>query len=449
VIHLRLIYFFIIAYTIIKIGLSAIVPLIGDEAYYWVWAQSLQLSYFDHPPFVAWLFKVSELGSDYLSPRWASILLSAGTVFFWAQVSKDLFQSRRGLILWSSVLMLSPLIGFGSLLVTPDVPLMFFWTLATWFCLRIVRSSRLVDYAFLGIVLGLGFCSKYHIVLWPLGLLIFLWRDRQWGLVRPSGLLLTALFGVIFSVPVIAWNLQNDFSSFRFQVDHGLNQGPWDWRWSIEYVLGQALVLSPLIFSKQFYQRPPDVDPHRRIHFYLGWTPLVFFLLSSLRGPVELNWPIMSFAHLGLLFFSEEKTTEAWTLRWSKIYATVWVPLISGIVFCSILPQFNFLHDKLNEPKKYSEKSAELNQYRPLFASTYQMASSIWFFSKTPTFKLRGQSRYDLFDELPGSIPTTNHFYYLKESYQDLPAGYLEKNYHFKEITSPFDKHNLYEVSVK
>ncbi len=29
--------------------------LLPDEAYYWLWSQRLELSYFDHPPLVAWL----------------------------------------------------------------------------------------------------------------------------------------------------------------------------------------------------------------------------------------------------------------------------------------------------------------------------------------------------------------------------------------------------------
>jgi 4-amino-4-deoxy-L-arabinose transferase-like glycosyltransferase len=425
--HLRLAALFTLGYFIFKMSLSAIVPLVGDEAYYWVWAQNLQLSYFDHPPFVAWLFKASELGNSSLSPRFFSLLFSAGTIFFWIQISKDLFKTQRELFFWALVLGLSPLIGFGSLLVTPDVPLMFFWTLSTWLALRIIRTSRMLDYSFLGMALGLGFCSKYHIVLWPLGLLIFLWRDRQWRLVNPSGLLLTFVFGLVFSAPVLLWNFQNNFASFRFQVDHGLNQGTWDWRWGIEYLMGQALVLFPLIFSKKFYDFPGAHDSKRRIHLFLGWTPLVFFLLSSFRGPVEINWPLMSFAHLGLLFFSYHQRDisddRTWVQKWSLRYVLVWVPLILAILFCAQYPEHNFLHGKLNEPKKYSQNSAVLDQYRPLFTSTYQMASSLWFFSKTPTYKLRGQSRYDFFDELEGSLPSTNHFFYLKENYQELPKN--------------------------
>jgi hypothetical protein len=39
---------------ILKLALAAVIPLTNDEAYYWVWAQHMQWSFYDHPPFVAW-----------------------------------------------------------------------------------------------------------------------------------------------------------------------------------------------------------------------------------------------------------------------------------------------------------------------------------------------------------------------------------------------------------
>jgi 4-amino-4-deoxy-L-arabinose transferase-like glycosyltransferase len=40
----------------IKIVLAILIPLSLDESYYWVWGQNPQLSYYDHPPMVGWLF---------------------------------------------------------------------------------------------------------------------------------------------------------------------------------------------------------------------------------------------------------------------------------------------------------------------------------------------------------------------------------------------------------
>ena len=57
------------ALTAIRLLLAAHLELHFDEAYYWYWSKNLQLSYFDHPPAVAWfisagtaLFGDTELG---------------------------------------------------------------------------------------------------------------------------------------------------------------------------------------------------------------------------------------------------------------------------------------------------------------------------------------------------------------------------------------------------
>lgn len=436
--------YLIAIYFICKLILSKTVPLIGDEAYYWVWTQNIQLSYFDHPPFVAWLFKLAELISlPFLGPRWVSIALSVGTIWLWVQIAKQTLSDLSPLVPWTIALMISPMVGFGSFLVTPDVPLMFFWSLSTLMALRLIDRPRSRDYIFLGIALGLGFCSKYHIVLWPISMLVYMWRERQWSVLRARGIVLTAIFGALFSLPVIVWNLQNNLASFRFQIDHGFNQGPWDWRWTTDYILGQAFALIPFVFTRNFFLLPSD--PKKKLHFFLGWSPLAFFLVSSLRGPVEMNWPMMTFPHLSLLFFCVVKQPK----YWSKIYQKVWIPLIAAVLFCAYFPQYNFLHEKLNEPKKYANGVHGLELYRPLYTSTYQIAASLWYFSGIPTYKLRGQSRYDLFDELEGSIPLGNKFFYLKEDYQDLPQDYLNANFQFRQVATPFKGHRMYEVTKR
>ena len=45
---------------------------IFDEAYYWLWGQHPGLSYFDHPPFHAWLLGISDaiFGRSLWGLRW-------------------------------------------------------------------------------------------------------------------------------------------------------------------------------------------------------------------------------------------------------------------------------------------------------------------------------------------------------------------------------------------
>ena len=43
----------------LKLYFDIVTPPIGDEAYYWMWGQKLDWSYFDHPPLHAWLLRLS------------------------------------------------------------------------------------------------------------------------------------------------------------------------------------------------------------------------------------------------------------------------------------------------------------------------------------------------------------------------------------------------------
>ena len=51
---------FVAILLLLKLGYSLVVPPRGDEAYYWLWGQHLELSYFDHAPFIGWAMAVSD-----------------------------------------------------------------------------------------------------------------------------------------------------------------------------------------------------------------------------------------------------------------------------------------------------------------------------------------------------------------------------------------------------
>lgn len=441
-----------------KIFVAWIIPPVGDEAYYWVWSKFLQLCYFDHPGMIAWLFSFSTNLTNSLW-RLPFVIVSFLTILCWSFISKNKIKNQNLFLLTLAV---SPLVGFGSFIATPDVPLMLFWSLSFLFLNRILYKQSLLDYAGLGTALGLGFCSKYHIVLFVLALLVFLFFEAAWKKIRPLGFLLTIFCGLLFSFPIFLWNFKNDFISFKFQINHGLGQEQWDPSWTLEYILGQLALAIPFVFYKPLWKKfnpatkskseimseslvISEPDP-TRLNVYFALTPLLFFLVSSFKGQTEMNWPLMSFPHLLFLFFSQEKSKSSERLAIGFLY--FWLSVEVLFVFCSLNPQYNFLHGKLNEPKRFVSSSEVFQGKRPLFTSTYQSASLIWFHSKVPTFKLRGQSRYDFFDTLVGSTPLTTEFYYLKEDYQELPESFQGLKLNFREDSKPFSGYTLYRAEV-
>lgn len=417
-----------------KIGLAAFLPLTADESYYWMWSHHLQLSYFDHPPFVAWLFYLGH----WLEPwgqlvRLPTVVLGHLTFLVWYYLLAPKFPWDK-FKYWYALAFLSPLVGMGSMVGTPDVPLLFFWSLALYFFMNCLRAQKSRDYFLFGGALGLGFCSKYHIVLFVPFILLYLGVEKRWHEVSLKKLSLTVLAGVIFSLPVLVWNFQNQFVSFRFQLDHGLGKSNWTWDWTLGYLVGESLLLFPLVLYAALRARPCG---EWRVLPYLAWGPLGFFFLSSFRGTVELNWPHVAFpAAFALVLFSDRaRKTALWT-------SAFWLALY-GFAFyaAAVLPKNSPIAKPFREPFRFRPLASLQKEYQPLYAGTYQIASTIWYETKTPIYKLRDMSRYDFYDTLPQSLPQEDSFYLIQENWSELPDWVKKAGYNshvVKEIEPHF-----------
>lgn len=403
---------------ILKFILAYFLPLLPDEAYYWVWSKHLQLSYFDHPAMIAWLFKLGE----FLEPfghavRWPAVFINHLSYIFWFLIFQELKISQYKYYSWFVLTFLSPILGFGSILLTPDLPVMLFWSASFYFFIRILNHKKFLDYCLLGVSLGLGFVSKYHIVLFPLMGIIYLFSQKKWKEIRPSGVVLTFIFGFIFSLPVLVWNIQNDFQSFTFQLKHGLHSEEWKWQWPVEYIIGHYLLLIPL-FVSAFYKKTLDYPLSILKYFSAG--VLTFFLLTSFRSSVEMNWTIIAFpAFYAVIIISD--ISKKW-LRSVKIFFLLFTIVVTGLMFNGI-----YVHGKIFEPFFFEKNKQAVTDYQPLYGINYQISSSLSYFNKTLVPKVPRASRYDFFDTFPidySSFPT--EFYVFKEATNEYPEWLLD-----------------------
>lgn len=242
----------LLALTALRLGLAAILPLAPDEAYYWVWSRSLQAGYLDHPPMVALFIRAGTLvaGETPLGVRLLGPLsLALGSVLL-ARATELLFPGR-GAGPWAAALLNATLLaGVGAVAMTPDTPLLFFWTLAIWALARLHRSGDGRWWLAVGAAAGLALLSKYTAVLLGAGILAWLllhpqarrWL-RRWEL-WAGGALAAALFA-----PVLAWNATHGWASFAKQ---GGRTGSGDvadaLRFVGELLGGQIGLATPLVF---------------------------------------------------------------------------------------------------------------------------------------------------------------------------------------------------------
>ena len=99
--------------------------------------------------------------------------------------------------------------------MTPDTPLLFFWTCCLWALASFARDGNGTWLVAAGVFAGLALASKYTAALLVLGIAVWLVVTpplRHW-LLRPAPWL-GAVFGAQAFVPVIEWNRAHDSASF-------------------------------------------------------------------------------------------------------------------------------------------------------------------------------------------------------------------------------------------
>ena len=424
--------------------MGTFIPLFGDEAYYWVWAKHLQLSYFDHPPMIAWLLWLGRSFENIMQAcRIPGLVLGHATIYLWFELVKDKIALEKHKYL-ALGLSLVPLSGMGSLIMTPDVPLVFFWSLCVLAFVKILKDNQLRWYLLLGAAFGLGFCSKYHIVIFLPAVFCYLFLEKKIKDLNYFYLFLTAVTAFLFSFPVWFWNYENNFISFRFQLAHGLDQGGFNPVWPSRYLAEQILLIFPFILFLAV-QKPKAKDLNWLIYF--SWTPIAFFLFTSFKGRVEANWPAAAYPGIVTLAIVNANPQQiVWLRRTIAFWICTLVLLLTQI-------HFNWIPDK-----KIGLKTKELSDYRllepyavnnqPFFASTYQMASLLSFSLKQDIYKLRGIGRVDAYDFFPGSQPKPGKYFWVAPKDTPLPQWARINNHSILSITRIDDELSLYEVQA-
>lgn len=399
----------------IKLAIGISLPLFLDESYYWFWGQHPQWSYIDHPPFVGWLMWLgSKFDFGFSSVRIPGIILGHTSFLFLRSLMQP-FLNDDNENWWLAFMCASPLVGLGSLIITPDLPLQFMWIFSMWTLVRCLQKNDLFSYVALGAAMGFGFCAKYHMVLFAPAAFLWLFASGEYKKLRWQYVAATAATGLIFCFPVIYWNWTHDFASFRFQLNHGLAAETRNIKWPLQYLGDQILILFPTVFLLALFQ-----SRRKDLLFWIcmGWFPLAFFFLTSFRAHGEANWPAVGHISILCLAFLYRPVHKA-----IKYTLFIWVTIIALLLSHVALPWLPIPSNssKLSEFKKY-DPLIEIARSEPIvFASSYQMAGALSFHLRRSIFKLGGINRKDIFDFLPESFPKQPKFILFLEPQQTLP----------------------------
>ena len=201
----------------------------NDEVYYWTYALYPDWSHFDHPPMVGWviqLFSLNLLLDSEFFIRLASVIFMTANTYIVFRIGKELKDALTGL--YAALLFTASIYAFviTGIFIMPDTPLMLFWLLAVWMAViyfkRLPTQQHSDSYMVLfGAFAGFAMLSKYSgIFLWIGMVLYILIFDRR--PLRTWAFYCALLISLNVVMPVIRWNINNDFISFRF---HGERVG--------------------------------------------------------------------------------------------------------------------------------------------------------------------------------------------------------------------------------
>ncbi len=467
--------FFTIPYIIIfllalfNVGLvrSGMFDLSPLEAHYWEWSRRLDLSYYSKPPMVAYIIALSTyiFGNNEIGVRIGAIILSALSAVLFLLLCKQFKLSRRATIYSFLSFVLSPMFFGGSILMTTDIPLVFFWILAIYSMKRALSEEKLLWWIVTGIAIGAGLISKYTMFFFiPCAILYLSITGRFLRMIKNPHPWLSIIIALMILSPVIYWNYRHDWVSFRHTAGLAMRgKGIFTLapKYFAEFLGSQIALLSPLIFFmiiagwvKGFMNlswRRRDEDA-----FLLSFSlPIfLFFLLLSFHGKTQGNWPapcyITAYIYVAMLvekglFFNPFRgrllAISALVLASIMLIFAYSISIISEYVDPGINPKLNIS----NRLKGWKELSRQVSRIREtmgeknvfIFSDDYNISSELAFYmeSHPVTYCVnlgRRMNQYDLWEDFSG-LKGWNAIYVTKgdsrfpESLEDLFDRYSKE----------------------
>lgn len=271
---------------------NASFPLHYDEVYYWWMSKNLALSYFDIPTMLPLLINIATtFGDEAWQIRLVNIFCISVSSWFLFLLLKDIYNQKVAFLTIFTTLLL-PYAQAGYSVTTTDMPFLLFWVLGVYFAYQVIFYGKAKDFIFLGIILGLGFISKYSMALLGGGLFLYAIFYRR-DLFVNKYTLLTIGFFILCSLPLLIWNYQHDWMSITFRYEYGSTDSyEISQRGISEYGGGLLTLFTPVFFFFFLWQLFTKVEKSTKEKFllFIGLFFLIFFFYKALFKPMALNW---------------------------------------------------------------------------------------------------------------------------------------------------------------
>lgn len=373
----------------------------NDEVYYWTYALYPDWSHFDHPPMVGWviqLFSLNLLLDSEFFIRLASVVFMTANTYIIFRIGKEIKDARTGL--YAALLYTASIYAFviTGIFIMPDTPLMLFWLLAAWMSIKYLKvkvpkpsvpepvegptnsitvlryfdklSTQQPKFLLLfGLFAGLAMLSKYSGVFLWIGMMLYILFFNRKQLKNPY-LYLALLISAVCCIPILYWNIQNNFISFSF---HGARVGGNKLNFSSfgTEIAGEFFYNNPVNFILAIiaviasFKKKLHLDRHvPRLVLCIALPMVLVFLYFSLTRPTLPHWNAPAYVLLIILsaVYLRDKQSEPDNLP-TSITAALAVLVITLVIGVAEIKTGFIPLDKHNEPEMVGRDDFTVDMY--------------------------------------------------------------------------------------
>lgn len=398
---------FVVLLTAVRIAILIATPLnLGpDEAQYWSWSLTPAFGYFSKPPMIAWVIGASTTicGDGEACIRLSAPLFHAATAFAVFLAARALYDERIGF--WSALTYaVMPGTSFSSLLITTDVPLLFFWAMALFALAELRRTMDLKWAALLGFAIGLGLLSKYAMLYFVLGLaLAYLPTPVGRSFIFSRAGLVASLVAAAIFAPNILWNALNSFAT----VGHTASNANWNTRnlfnfnGFFSFLGAQIGITGPvaaglIVWGLVKNWRERNYDHSDTLLMALSLPIIAIVAVQAFISRANANWAAPAFIALAIL-------ACAWALRQQRtrlLLANTGLNVVIGVVvaFLAVSPAFVSAVGQENSVKRlrgWSEAGARIeslassNGVAAILSDDREDMASLFYYTRAREVPLR------------------------------------------------------------
>lgn len=389
--------FFYSAWIVVSLFQIGFTELLHDEAYYWMYSRHLSWGYFDHPPMIAILIRMGFIFfHNEFGVRLLPMLMGAGTIYL-----TELLVRPANLRLFYTLVASVAFLHLANILAIPDTPLLFFSVLFLHAFKKYSDSPGGENAVLLALSMGGMLYSKYHGIL-MIAFAIFtnirLLKNKSFGLA------LLVLF--LLMTPHLSWQISNNFPSLKYHL-FDRTTTYYSVSNTLIYLATQPFIFGPFFGILAFYTLFV-FRPQKTFERTLRFTAIgiyLFFLVMTLKGPVEGNWTVLALVPSVFLVYTQ-------AIRQASLERAIYFlfPISMILIFgARIYMVYDFLPSgwkvktEVHNNREWARQMEEVAGNRPVaFMNSYQLASKYSFYSGRESFSLNNamgrENQYSTWD---------------------------------------------------